>query len=87
MSLALSDAQVNHIQLVSRPLRPEERREFMARLFEELLNRREEIGEGELGRTLRDLQRRHFQPPSDAAVAHSSMPERVAQRWASMPQT
>jgi hypothetical protein len=37
----------------------------MASLFELLINRREEIGEGELGRTLRDLQHRHFTPPSD----------------------
>jgi hypothetical protein len=37
----------------------------MASLFELLLNRREEIGEGELGRTRRDLQRRYFTPPSD----------------------
>jgi hypothetical protein len=64
MSLALSDKQVDHILLASRPLQPRERREFMARLFEDLLNRREEIGEGELGRLLRDLQRRYFQPPS-----------------------
>jgi hypothetical protein len=30
--------------------------------------RRDEVGDGELGRTLRDLQRRYFQPPSDAAI-------------------
>jgi hypothetical protein len=64
MSLALSDAQINHILLTTEPLRPRERREFMAQLLEDLLMRREEIGEGELGRLLRDLQRRYFTPPT-----------------------
>jgi hypothetical protein len=66
MSIALSDTQVDHILLVSRPLQPQERAAFMAQLLEELLNRRagEEVGDGELGRLLRDLQRRYFQPPT-----------------------
>jgi hypothetical protein len=64
MSLALSDAQINHILLTTRPLQPRERQEFMAQLLEDLLNRRDEIGEGELGRLLRDLQRRYFTPPA-----------------------
>jgi hypothetical protein len=72
MSLALSDAQVNHIQLVSQPLQPQERAAFMARLFEDLL-RREEVGDGELGRLLRDLQGRYFKPPA--------IDEREAPRW------
>jgi hypothetical protein len=65
MSLALSDTQVDHIMLVSRPLQPKERTAFLAALFEDLLMRRESVGDGELGRTLRDLQHRHFKPPSD----------------------
>jgi hypothetical protein len=64
MSLALSDAQIAHILLTTGPLRPRERREFMAQLLEDLLMRRDEIGEGELGRLLRDLQRRFFTPPA-----------------------
>jgi hypothetical protein len=72
MSIALSDTQVDHILLVSRPLAPTERAAFMARLFEDLLNRREEVGDGELGRMLRDLQRRYFQPPSDAEAREVS---------------
>jgi hypothetical protein len=64
MSLALSDTQIAHIQLVSRPLQPKERAAFLAALFEDLLMRGDEIGDGELGRTLRDLQRRYFQPPT-----------------------
>ena len=65
MSIALSDQQIAHILLACRPLPPQERTSFMASLFELLLNRREEIGEGELGRTIRDLQHQHFTPPSD----------------------
>jgi hypothetical protein len=36
----------------------------MAALFEALLNYREQVGDGELGRLLRDLQHRHFTPPA-----------------------
>jgi hypothetical protein len=64
MSLALLDQQVDHIQLVSRPLQPTERAAFLATLFEQLLSYREQVGDGELGRLLRDLQRRHFTPPA-----------------------
>jgi hypothetical protein len=73
MSLALSDAQVNHIQLVAQPLQPKERAAFMAQLCEDLLNRREAPGDGELGRLLRELQRRYFTPPT--------VDERVTARW------
>jgi hypothetical protein len=40
----------------------------MPALFETLLAWRSgyAMGDGELGRTLRDLQRKHFQPPNDA---------------------
>jgi hypothetical protein len=65
MAIALSDQQISHILLACRPLQPQERLSFLAGLFELLLNRRGEIGEGELGRTLRDLQHQHFTPPSD----------------------
>jgi hypothetical protein len=59
MSIALSDTQIAQILTVSRPLQPQERTAFMAALFQDLLNRREEVGDGELGRTLRDLQHRY----------------------------
>jgi hypothetical protein len=68
MSIVLSDQQISHILLACRPLRPEERAAFIAALFEDLLMRRDEVGDGELGRTLRDLQYRYFRPPSDAAI-------------------
>jgi hypothetical protein len=73
MSLALSDAQVNHIQLVSQPLQPQERAAFMARLFEDLLMRREEVGDGELGRLLRDLQGALFQAAGHRRAGSSAL--------------
>ena len=36
----------------------------MAALCQDLLNRRAEVGDGELGRTLRYLQHRYFAPPA-----------------------
>jgi hypothetical protein len=68
MPLALSDKQVDHIKFVSRPLPPRERTHFMAALLETLLNYRPHVDDGELGRLLRDLQRRHFQPPAAASA-------------------
>jgi hypothetical protein len=76
MPLALSDKQVDRIKFVSRPLPPQERTRFMATLFETLLNYRPDVGDGELGR-LRDLQRRHFQPP---AAARAGGDERVQRK-------
>jgi hypothetical protein len=76
MSILLTDAQTNAITNLARPLQPEERIAFMAALFEELLGRRAEIGDGELGRLLRDLHHRHFRPPSDEEAGLHRMP-----RW------
>jgi hypothetical protein len=65
MSLALTDAQLTAITNAARPLLPQERAGFLAALFEQLLGRRHgyPIGDAELHRTLRDLQRRQFRPP------------------------
>jgi hypothetical protein len=66
--ISLTDAQMTAISNVARPLQPTERAAFMAALFEELLGRRDgyAIGDGELARALRDLQRKHFRYPTDA---------------------
>jgi hypothetical protein len=80
MSLALSDTQVDHIMLVSGPLQPKERTRFMAALFETLLNYREQVGDGELGRLLRDLQRQHFTPPADEPSGSGNFGARWPQR-------
>ena len=64
MSILLTDAQTDAITNLARPLAPAERAGFFAELFETLLMRRDEVGDGELGRLLRDLHGRHFRPPS-----------------------
>ena len=63
MSILLTDAQTDAITNLARPLAPAERAEFFAELFETLLMRRDEVGDGELGRLLRDLHCRYFRPP------------------------
>jgi hypothetical protein len=69
MSVRLSDTQVAAITSIARPLPPLERRQFFADLLEELLYRRkEELGDGSLGRLLRDLQLRHHRPPTGAEM-------------------
>jgi hypothetical protein len=76
MSISLTDAQTDAITNLARPLAPAERAGFFAELFETLLMRRNEVGDGELGRLLRDLHCRYFRPPSDAEAGLHRMP-----RW------
>jgi hypothetical protein len=59
----LSNTQITAITSIAKPLAPPERSKFMAALLEELLHRREEIGDGSLARLLRELQSRYFEPP------------------------
>jgi hypothetical protein len=65
MSISLTDAQTDAITNLARPLAPPERAGFFAELFETLLMRRDAVGDGELGRLLRDLHCRYFRPPSE----------------------
>jgi hypothetical protein len=58
----LTDAQTTAIVHATRPLQGHERAAFLA-APEALLADRTEIGDGELHRALRDLQRKHFRPP------------------------
>jgi hypothetical protein len=50
-SILLTDAQTDAITNLARPLQLEERIAFMAARFETLLMRRDEVGDGELGRS------------------------------------
>jgi hypothetical protein len=63
--VTLTDAQIAAINSATRPLAPCERTEFQAALFEALINHREQLGDGSLGRLIRELQRKHFCPPTD----------------------
>ena len=62
--VTITDAQTSAITHATRPLQPSERAAFLEAL-ETLLAGHDEIGDGELGRALRDLQRQHFHPPTD----------------------
>ena len=59
---ALTSEQEIAIIHAAKPLQADERTAFMAALTA-WLNDRAEVGDGELGRTLRELQRAHFKPP------------------------
>ena len=61
----ITDAQQNTILHIAGPLQPSERVAFMAALAELLVGRRRSLGDGELMRELRTLQRAHFAPPPD----------------------
>jgi hypothetical protein len=60
--IALSDAQITTIMQLSRPLLPHERVTFLEMLVTKL-NGHREIGDGELFRLCRELQRQLFDPP------------------------
>jgi hypothetical protein len=61
--MILTNVQEIAITHATRPLQQTERRTLLAAL-EALFAGRHEIGDDELGRTLRDLQRKYFKPPS-----------------------
>jgi len=60
--MILTHAQQTAITHATRPLQQTERRALLAAL-EASFAGGTEIGNGELGRTLRELQRKHFRPP------------------------
>jgi hypothetical protein len=61
----LTDRQVGAVIDAVRPLQADERTAFLASLCELLLFSQIEMGDGTLGRALRELQRKHFRPPTD----------------------
>ena len=62
----ITEPQTLAIINATRPLQPQERVSFMMAL-ETLLAGRHEIGDGELFRALRDLQRKYLRPPDQTA--------------------
>ena len=65
--LLLSEPQTVAIIHAIRPLQNHERAALLTELITQLAGRNE-VGDGELGRILARLQRRHFKPPTDAEV-------------------
>jgi hypothetical protein len=78
--MILTDAQELAIIHATRPLGEPEQHAFLKALGK-LFAGRDDIGDGELGRTLRDLQREYFQPPTDAEIhmrePHHRSPRRL----------
>jgi hypothetical protein len=64
--MILTDEQELAVIHATRPLQANERMTFMNAL-EALLAGRHEVGDGELFRALRDLQRKHFRPVETTA--------------------
>ena len=62
MPLALTGTQMTAVLNAARPLSPSQRSAFLAALAIQFSGR-SEVGDGELGRALRELQREHFDPP------------------------
>jgi len=60
--MPLTDDQQTAVLRAAYPLQPHQRSAFMATLYT-LLEGRHSIGDGELYRVLRELQRQHFSPP------------------------
>jgi hypothetical protein len=65
--VVLSEMQQLAVIHAAKPLAPIERGAFLTAL-ETWLADRTEIGDGELGRALRDLQRKFFRPPAETTA-------------------
>jgi hypothetical protein len=68
---SFSDSQVDQLLFTLRPLN-EAQREALLEDLASVLREAPRLGDGQLYRTLRDLQRRHFDPPIVAAGAGAS---------------
>lgn len=69
MTLKLTDSQQWQVIRATNPLDMLQRDAFLAALLQQFAGRTE-IGDGELFRTLRELQRQHFRPPSATHLPH-----------------
>jgi hypothetical protein len=64
--ISLSDEQMNAVMRACQPLQPYERSAFLAALAP-LLRGRNDVGDGELHRLIRELLRQTWHPPSGTA--------------------
>jgi hypothetical protein len=74
--VAFSDQQLDAIMRAARPLQPFERSAFLVAISV-LYQGRSEIGDGELHRSIRELQRLHFRPPD---VREAEEPRQLARK-------
>jgi hypothetical protein len=61
--ISWSDDQLSAVMRASQPLEPYERSAFLSALAT-LFQGRSEVGDGELFRSIKQLQREHFRPPA-----------------------
>jgi len=66
-TMTLTDQQELAVIHATRPLKAYEEKAFLAALATYFAGR-QEVGDGELGRLLRALQREYFKPPSDIEI-------------------
>jgi hypothetical protein len=69
LTLKLTDSQQWQVIRAANPLDMLQRDAFLAALLQQFAGRTE-IGDGELFRTLRELQRQHLRPPSATHLPH-----------------
>jgi hypothetical protein len=66
--LALTDEQMNAVMRGAAPLRPQDRDAYLRQVAEQLRGQ-EPLGDGLVGRVVRDVQRRFWDPPQFATGA------------------
>jgi len=69
LTLKLTDSQQWQVIRATNPLDMPQRDAFLAALLQQFVGRIE-IGDGELFRALRELQRQHFRPPAATHLPH-----------------
>jgi hypothetical protein len=67
MPLALSDSQLDAVLRAAQPLPVDDRAAFLEALAQALAGYRE-IGDGQLYVVIREVQRRHFDPPRNTGM-------------------
>ena len=66
--ISLSDEQMNALFAAAQPLLPRDRSTFLASVAARFSGRTE-VGDGELGRAIRELQHDYFKAPSGIGIA------------------
>jgi hypothetical protein len=69
--ISLSDDQLTAVMRAAAPLQPYDREAFLVAVAT-MFGGREAIGDGELGRAIRELQRLYFKPPSEIETAQGA---------------
>jgi hypothetical protein len=68
--LALTDAQMDQILLGAKPLRPHDRDLFLREVVDALANGGGPVGDGDVNRAVRVVQKKFFDPPTLAHIEY-----------------